>query len=121
MKKQNTGAARMRLMGVLDRGTFPSVAAATRAALEFAVDAHDHGHELSSLAVLMNKSDAANVNVTLARRHYWRTVAPELMAPDVLARLAAQDDRDSLLVLVADTDCDSHVVLTLTEMQEDLK
>lgn len=104
-------------MGILDSGTFPSVAAATRAALEFAVDAHGNGHELSSLAALMNKRDPANVTVTLARRHYWRSIAP---APDVLARLAAQDDRDSLLLLVAHDDCDAHVLLSLTEMQEAL-
>jgi hypothetical protein len=117
MKPDNKEAL---LMGILNRGTFPSVASATLAAMEFAVAAHDGGHALSSLAVLMNKSDPKSVNVTLARRHYWRNIAPELIPPDVLARLAAQDDKDSILLLVVHEEFASHEVLTLSEMQEAL-
>ncbi len=103
-------------MGILNFGTFPSVADATRAACAWGVAAH----RLNDLAVLMNKTDPASVNVTLARRDYYRTAAFEL-PPDVLARLDAQDSADSLLVLVASQDCASHVVLTLEEMKEALK
>lgn len=118
MKKPDNKEARV--MGILNFGTFPSVASATRAAMEFAVDAHDGGHALSSLAVLMNKSDPTSVNVTLARRHFWRNVVPDRWPPDALTRLAAQDDRNSLLLLVASDECDSHLVLTINEMQEAL-
>ena len=118
MKKPDNKEALV--MGILNFGTFPSVASATRAAIEFGVDAHDRGQELSSLAVLMNKTDPKSVNVTLARRHFWRNVVPDLWPPDALARLAAQDDRDSLLLLVAGDECDSHLVLTIDEMQEAL-
>ena len=118
MKKPDNKQAR--LMGVLDHGTFPTVAAATRAALEFGVSAHREGHALSTLAVLMNKSDPTNVNVTLGRRHYWRSAPSGVMPADVLARLNAPDPADSLLLLVAHDDCDSHTVLTLKVMQEAL-
>lgn len=105
-------------MGVLNRGTYPSVATATRAACEFGVDAHEAGHDLSALAALINKSDPTKVSVSLGRRHYWRSAPDDVLAPDVRARLAAQDPKDSLLVLVAHDDCDSHTTLTLDEMLE---
>lgn len=53
-------------MGVLNHGTYPSVATATRAACEFGVDANEAGHDLTKLAALMNKTDPTTVNVTLA-------------------------------------------------------
>ncbi len=108
-------------MGVLNHGTYPSVASATAALCRFGVDAHEAGHDLTKLAALMNKSDPTQVNVTLARRHYLRSAPFDVMAPDVRARLAQHDPKDSLLVLVAHDDCDSNVVLTLDEMKEALK
>jgi hypothetical protein len=118
MKKPDN--KRAQIMGVLNHGTFPGIPDATRAALEFGVDAHDSGHDLSTLAVVMSTFDASAVRVTLARRHYWRNVAPESLAADVRARLMAQEPKHNLLVLVAHDDCDSHFVLTLSEMQEAL-
>ena len=117
MKSENKEAL---IAGVLNFATFPSFADATRAAIAFAVDAHDAGQPLSSLAVLLNKTDPANVTATLARRRYYCRSAFEL-PPDVLARLAAHDDKDSLLVLVAHADFASHDVLTLADMKESLK
>src|SRR4051812_23182868 len=109
MKKQDN--KRAQVMGVLNHGTYSSVATATAYLCAFGVDAKEAGHDLTKLAALMNKSDPANVRVTLARRHYLRSAPAEVMAPDVRARLAEQDPKDSLLVLIAHDDGDWETVL----------
>jgi hypothetical protein len=110
--------ARVRATGLLHHQSFDDSKSAVRAAIAWAVAAHEDERGIANLVALLVKPDGLEqMNASLVTRQLIKGF-PTLVVPELREVLAERPADESLLFLVVDGEETSSFTLSLAELKE---